>query len=160
MDSSRTIIAFVTVIILMTSAIVMFGMMQLFKDPDDQYRVDHDYSVSGTYDSMAVTGTGHSQYTNENSSFVYRVTTTYTYSDGGTPVTAEAPAFAVICGSDKKVTGSLYTYMGDTTSGGVQCDVWKYTDGSLTATFAIDDRLCIREYTLVEGELSLTAVLR
>jgi hypothetical protein len=159
MDSSRTILAFVMVIVLMTSVLVMFGMMQLFKDPDDQYRIDHDYTISGTYDSMPATGTGHSQYTNENSSFVYRVTTTYTYTDGGNPVTAEAPAFAVICGSDKKVTESLYTNMGTTTSGGVQCGLWQYTDGSLTVTFAIDDKLCIREYTLTDGVLSLTASL-
>lgn len=159
MDSSRTILAFVMVIVLMTSVLVMFGMMQLFKDPDDQYRIDHDYTVSGTYDSMPATGTGHSHYTNENSSFVYRVTTTYTYTDGGDPVTAEAPAFAVICGSDKMVTESLYTNLGTATSGGVQCDVWRYTEGSLTVTFTIDDRLCIREYTLVKDALSLTAVL-
>jgi hypothetical protein len=32
-------------------------------------------------------------------------------------------------------------------------------EGSLTVTFTIDDRLCIREYTLVKDTLSLTAVL-
>lgn len=160
MDGSRAVLVVITVIILMTSVIVMFGMMQLFKDPDDQYRVDHDYTVSGTYDSLAATGTGHSQYMNENSSFVYRVTTTYTYTDGGDTKTADAPVFTVICGSDKKVTESLYTNMGTSTSGGVQCDVWKYTNGTLTVTFAIDDKLCVREYTLTDGALSLTAALK
>ena len=159
MDGSRAALVVITVIVLMTSVIVMFGMMQLFKDPNDQYRVDHDYTVSGTYDSMTATGSGHSQYMNENSSFVYRVTTTYSYTDGGDIKTADAPVFTVICGSDKKVTESLYTNLGTATSGGVQCDVWKYTEGSLTVTFTIDDRLCIREYTLVKDTLSLTAVL-
>ena len=88
------------------------------------------------------------------------VTTTYSYTDGGDTKTADAPVFTVICGSDKKVTESLYNNMGTATSGGVQCGLWKYTDGSLTVTFAIDDKLCIREYTLTDGVLSLTASLK
>ena len=160
MQSSRTIIALIMVIVLMTSVISMFGLMHLFKDPNDQYRVDHDYEVSGTYSAYSVTGNGHSQYINENSSYVYRVTTTYSFFDGEKQTTAETPVFTVICDSNKKVDESLYTYMGTKDADGSTYNLWKYTKDSLSVIFTIDSNLCIHEYILTDDTLSLNATLK
>ena len=153
---TQTLLGIVLVVILVSTVLVSYFVFTQIGDPDDKYRVSHEYDVTGIAGDMDVSGNGISEYTFEPMGFVYRFTTNYSHSGEA----KETFTFMLICDSKEGPATELYEYIGDNVIDGVQCKKWRGTSGDAIIQFYIDENLVVHLYSIVDDNLSLSGHLR
>lgn len=153
---SQMILGLVLVVILVSSTLVTFFIFQQVGDPDEKYKGDHLYSISGTVDGSPVDGEGRSEYAFEPKGYVYIFTANYSSPDGK----KDRITFTLICDSKSGPSTELYERIGNTVSDGVPCSVWRQTTPDRTIVFSMDSDLVVHEFSISKEKLELKGSLR